>query len=121
MRSSTGSSYCPWTNARPGRFFLFYFKSLKIPLLPVRIPRLAMRMVLKIANRVLIGPLLGQDREAVEAEQEGYEKHWDAPPIEVNPVVRQFQEVTVRKWQEHLLRKAADGACLEAESVGAAS
>ena len=97
-------------------FFLFYFRSLKIPFLPVRIPRFAMTMVLKLANRVLIGPLLGQDRDAVEAEQEGYEKHWDAPPIEVNPVVRQFQEVTVRRWQEYLSREATDGtASVDAE------
>ena len=87
-------------------FFLFYFKSLKIPFLPVRIPRFAMTAVLKIANRVLIGPLLAEDRVAVEAEQEGYERHWDDPPIEVNPVVRAFQKVTVRKWQEHLEREA---------------
>ena len=68
-----------------------------------------MTLVLKIANRTLIGPLLGQDRVAVEAEQEGYEKHWHAPPIEVNPVVREFQAVTVRKWQEHLARQADQG------------
>ena len=37
-------------------FFLFYFKALKIPLLPVHIPRFAMSTVLKISNRVLIGP-----------------------------------------------------------------
>ena len=39
-------------------FFLFYFKSLKVPLVPIRIPRFAMYMVLSIANRRLIGPLL---------------------------------------------------------------
>ena len=86
-------------------FFLFYFKSLKIPLLPVHIPRFAMTTVLKISNRVLIGPLLAQDGFAVEAEQQGYEQHWDARPIEFNPVVRAFQNVTVRKWQEHLARE----------------
>ena len=90
-------------------FFLFYFKSLKIPLLPVRIPRFAMTTVLKIANRLLIGPLLTQDRFAVEAEQQGYERHWDAPPIELNPVVRAFQKVTVRKWREYLARGTESG------------
>ena len=64
-----------------------------------------MTTVLKISNRVLIGPLLAQDGFAVEAEQEGYEQHWDARPIEFNPVVRAFQNVTVRKWQEHLARE----------------
>ena len=40
--------------------------------------------------------------EAVEAEQEGYERYWDAPPAELNPVVRAFQDVTIRKWEEWL-------------------
>ncbi len=83
-------------------FFLFYFKSLKIPGLPIRIPRAAMTAVMKLSNRWAIGPLLDQDRFAVEAEQRGYERHWDAPPVELNPAVRAFQEVTVRKWREHL-------------------
>ncbi len=86
-------------------FFLFYFKSLKIPLLPVHIPRFAMTTVLKISNRLLIAPLLDQDRVAVEAEQQGYERHWDARPVEFNPVVKAFQKVTVRKWSEYLARE----------------
>ena len=90
-------------------FFLFYFKSLKVPLLPVHIPRFAMTAVLKISNRVLIGPLLAQDGVAVEAEQQGYERHWDAPPIEYNPAVRAFQNVTVRKWREHVARVTENG------------
>ena len=90
-------------------FFLFYFESLKIPLLPVRIPRFAMTAVMKVSNRMLIGPLLSQDRLALEAEQEGYERHWDARPIEFNPVVQAFQKVTVRKWREHLARGSEIG------------
>ena len=87
-------------------FFLFYFKSLKIPILPVHIPRFAMTLVLKVSNRFLIAPLLSQDQYALEGEQEGYEKHWDAPSVEFNPVVEAFQDVTVRKWREYLARKA---------------
>ena len=90
-------------------FFLFYFKSLKVPLLPVRIPRFAMTAVMKVSNRLLIAPLLAQDRFALEAEQEGYERHWDARPVEFNPVVRAFQKVTVRKWREHLARGSENG------------
>ena len=90
-------------------FFLFYFKSLKLPLLPVRIPRFAMEAVLKLSNRLLIAPLLDQDRVAVEAEQAGYERHWDATPVELSPAVQAFQTVTVRKWREHLAREADNG------------
>ncbi|MXY14156.1 MAG: aromatic ring-hydroxylating dioxygenase subunit alpha [Proteobacteria bacterium] len=90
-------------------FFMFYFKSLKIPMLPVHIPRFAMSTMMRLSNRMLIVPLLDQDRYAVEAEQQGYEKHWDAPPIEFNPVVKALQNVTVRKWQEYLAREAENG------------
>ena len=113
QRSNTDDEIKHWLFVLPiderttRTFFLFYFRSLKIPLLPVRIPRWAMTTVLRLANRMLIGPLLSQDRWAVEAEQTGYENNWDAPPIEVNPVVRSFQQVTIRKWQEHLDQEAA--------------
>ena len=90
-------------------FFLFYFKSLKIPMLPVRIPRFAMALVMNISGHTIIDTLLAQDKHALEAEQKGYEKHWDAPVIEFNPAVEAFQNVTARKWREHLARKTQNG------------
>ena len=113
--SNTGDAIKHWLFVLPiderttRAFFLFYFESLKVPLLPVRIPRFAMTAVLKISHRVLIGPLLTQDGVAVEAEQQGYERHWDAPPIEYNPVIRVFQNVTVRKWREYVARGTENG------------
>jgi hypothetical protein len=86
-------------------FFLFYFEALKIPLVPLRIPRWFMSAVLKIANKVLIGPLLSQDGFAVEAEQEAHERHWDAPLAELNPAVGLFQQLIIRRWEEHLSRE----------------
>jgi phenylpropionate dioxygenase-like ring-hydroxylating dioxygenase large terminal subunit len=105
--SNTGDAIKHWLFVLPidernsRAFFLFYFKSLKVPFLPVLIPNRLMRLILRLANRWLIGPLLAQDGTAVEAEQEGYERHWDAPLTELNPVVRAFQTLTVRKWQDY--------------------
>jgi len=84
-------------------FFLFYFDALKIPLTPWRIPRWLMAPVLRISNRVLIRPLLEQDGFAVQSEQEAYSRHFDSPIGELNPAVVQFQELTIRKWEEHLI------------------
>jgi phenylpropionate dioxygenase-like ring-hydroxylating dioxygenase large terminal subunit len=89
-------------------FFLFYFEALQIPMTPFRIPRWLMTAVLRIANRVLIGPLLRQDGFAVEAEQAAYERHWDAPLAELNPVVGMFQQLIIRRWEEHLSRGASN-------------
>ncbi len=86
-------------------FFLFYFDALKIPFTPMRIPQWLMTIVLKIANPLLIKPLLSQDGIAVEAEQEGYDTHFDAPIVELNPAVHLFQQLTIFKWEEHLSNK----------------
>jgi phenylpropionate dioxygenase-like ring-hydroxylating dioxygenase large terminal subunit len=120
--SNTGDAIKHWLFVLPvdernsRAFFLFCFKSLKVPFLPVAIPNRLMRVILRLANRWLIEPLLGQDGVAVEAEQEGYERHWDAQLAELNPVVRAFQTLTVRKWQEY-----CDGQRQPAHSASAAS
>jgi hypothetical protein len=97
-------------------FFLFYFKEFKVPLLPVHIPRRVMEPMLVASNRVLIRPLLAQDGVAVEAEQEGWEKHWGAPIAELSPAVHAFQALTIRKWEEHLARREK-GALVDAASL----
>ena len=89
-------------------FFLFYFKSLKIPLLPIRVPSRLMSLLLRISNRLLIKPILDQDGLAVEAEQQAYERHWCVPGAELNPVVHAFQTLTVRKWESYLGRTARE-------------
>lgn len=104
-------------------FFLFYFRSLKVPVLPITIPRWMMTPVLQLANKLLVGPLLSEDGWAVEAEQEGYERYYEAPIAELNPAVHEFQKLTVRKWEEHLARtqKRPAGRRKSAAKGGAAS
>ena len=105
--SNTGDQIKHWLFVLPidecttKTFFMFYFKSLKIPLIDIAIPRSVMTAFIKIANRLLIKPLLDQDRFAIEAEQLSYEKHWNAAPVELNPAVRAFQQLTIRKWEAY--------------------
>jgi 4beta-methylsterol monooxygenase len=94
--------FLPMDERTTRTFFLFYFESLKIPLTPLRIPRRLMSLVLRVSNRVLIGPLLSQDGFAVEAEQRGWEAHHDRPVPDLNPAVGLFQALTIRKWEEYL-------------------
>lgn len=91
-------------------FFLFYFtpEMFKIPLLPVAIPpSFARHVVMPIARKILVRPLLAEDGVAVEAEQEGWEKHFEQPIAELNPAIHEFQKLTIRKWEEHLARPRA--------------
>jgi phenylpropionate dioxygenase-like ring-hydroxylating dioxygenase large terminal subunit len=82
-------------------FFLFYFDMFKVPFTPLRIPRAVMVPFLKAANRLLIRPLLNEDRIAVEAEQEGWQASSGRSALEFNPAVTMFQKLIVRRWEEH--------------------
>jgi phenylpropionate dioxygenase-like ring-hydroxylating dioxygenase large terminal subunit len=109
--TNTGDSIKNWSfmlpiNERITRvFFLFYFDALKIPLVSAKTPKWLTQLVLNIAKPLVFKPILEEDGIALEAELLGYETYWNAPPIELNPVVPMFQRLTARKWEEHLARK----------------
>jgi phenylpropionate dioxygenase-like ring-hydroxylating dioxygenase large terminal subunit len=86
-------------------FFLFYFKEFKVPFTPLHIPHRLMAPFLRVSNRLLIEPLLRQDGVAVEAEQRGWEKHYDEPIAELSPAVHAFQALTIKKWEDYLQRE----------------
>jgi hypothetical protein len=62
--------------------------------------------------------LLEEDGVAVEAEQAGYEAHFDRPVPDLNPVVHAFQELTVRKWDEHLDSRGRTGSAWGLRDAG---
>jgi 4beta-methylsterol monooxygenase len=49
----------------------------------------------------IVRSLLEQDGVALEAEQAGYEAHWAAPLVELNPAVSALHRLTIRKWEAH--------------------
>jgi phenylpropionate dioxygenase-like ring-hydroxylating dioxygenase large terminal subunit len=113
QRSSTDGKIKHWLFVLPmderttRTFYVFYFSpdTLKVPFLPITIPGPVLDGVMRIARRVLVRPLLDEDKVAVELEQEGYEAHFDKPIAELNPAVRHFQDLTIRKWEEHLAKR----------------
>lgn len=111
--SNTGGSIKHWCFLLPiGEretrvFFLFYFDAFKIPLISLRTPQKLTQFVLRMAHPLLFKPLLSEDGVALEAEQEAYDRYWDEAPIELNPVVPLFQQLTVRKWEDYLARVEA--------------
>jgi phenylpropionate dioxygenase-like ring-hydroxylating dioxygenase large terminal subunit len=102
-------------------FFVFYFHPdvIKVPFIPVTLPKRVMHVIMRVAREVLVRPLLSEDKYAVEAEQEGYETHFDKPIAELNPCVREFQDLTIRKWEEHLAKAQKKGASPSAEKAAA--
>jgi hypothetical protein len=88
-------------------FFMFSYDTLRIPWLPFPIGHRLMTWILRLADRPIVRPLLGEDGFALEAEQDAYEAHWDAPLVELNPAVPKLHDLTIRKWQAHLSREAS--------------
>lgn len=85
-------------------FVVVCYKALKLPGLPVSVPRSLMKWVVRFGNRFIVDPVFSEDGWAVELEQKAWEAEWDAPPIDLNPQVKAFQDLTVRKWEEYLRR-----------------
>src|ERR1043166_38900 len=83
-------------------FFLFYFNHIKVPFTPWYFPQALMRLLALLGGPGFFKPLVGPEGDAVDWEQQGYESHFDAPLAELCPVVPLFQELVVRKWEEHL-------------------
>jgi phenylpropionate dioxygenase-like ring-hydroxylating dioxygenase large terminal subunit len=120
--TNTGDSIKNWSfllpiDERTTRvFFLFYFDALKIPLISLKTPKWLTQLILNIAKPLVFKPILEEDGIALEAEQLGYDSHWDAPPIELNPVVPLFQQLTARKWEDYLARTEAAPAVISGRS-----
>lgn len=77
----------------------------KVPIPGVGAARLPPRLADPIVRR-FIRPItleiFRQDGFTVEEEQLSWEKHPDKPIPEPNPMVKRFNELTVRKWDEYL-------------------
>jgi phenylpropionate dioxygenase-like ring-hydroxylating dioxygenase large terminal subunit len=82
-------------------FFVFCYDRLAPRMVPLRLGHGVLRTLLR-----LIGPslrrLLGQDRFALEAEQAGWDRHFEQPIPDLNPVVPLVERLTIDKWKEHL-------------------
>ncbi|MFD0385617.1 hypothetical protein ACFQ2B_34765 [Streptomyces stramineus] len=113
QRSDTGGAIKHWCFVLPMDrtttrvFFVFYFDALTVPGTRLRVPRPLMGPLMKTAGALTVRPLLREDGVAVEAEQAGYQLHHAAPVVELNPAVHLFQDLIIRKWQEHLDREHA--------------
>jgi phenylpropionate dioxygenase-like ring-hydroxylating dioxygenase large terminal subunit len=91
-------------------FFVMMYDALRVAALPVPLSHRVVRWLLRAAQPT-VRRLLDQDGAALEAEQAGYETHWSAPLVELNPAVSQLHRLTIRKWE----------ACLERAGLGTAA
>ncbi|MEM9195861.1 MAG: hypothetical protein AAGF12_42235, partial [Myxococcota bacterium] len=83
-------------------FFTFLFKPFRVPFTKQSMPGPLMKLMTQLSKPLAIDRIMAEDQAAVEWEQAGYDTHWDAPMAELNPQVKAFQDLTIRKWQAYL-------------------
>ena len=95
-------------------------RAFKLPALPLTMPKRLMLPLLHLGNKLLVRPLLAEDGFAVAEEQQGYDRHFDAPAVELNPAIAAFQNLTIDKWSQYLAsaetRPASPGRFVESEA-----
>ncbi len=86
--------------------FIFYLRpdSIKIPGIPGTLPRPVLQAMMAMTRKLTLEPLLGQDVWVIGHEQDGWNQHYDQPQPELSPVVKAFQDLTIRKWADYLAR-----------------
>jgi phenylpropionate dioxygenase-like ring-hydroxylating dioxygenase large terminal subunit len=81
--------------------FLFLLGPMRVPILRVGLPSFLRRPLIHAINRLYTGPLLLEDKRALEEEQKAHRLHAGKPGYEFNPIISAFGELTVEKWEEY--------------------
>ncbi len=105
----------PWDDSHNRHIFIFYLRPdvIRVPKLGWKLPYWLVSRMMRAQRVLTLQPLLGQDVWVIEREQNGWQQFWDRPAPELSPVVRAFQDLTIRKWQEYLdsRGRTAEAAC----------
>jgi phenylpropionate dioxygenase-like ring-hydroxylating dioxygenase large terminal subunit len=87
-------------------FFIFLFGALEIPVVRWNIPQFMCKPLLWAINKFYVIPLLGQDLWALEEEQLGHDRHGEETHYEFNPIVSDFQKMSLEKWEQYIASEA---------------
>ena len=110
--SNTADKYLHWLFMTPidekttRCFFVFLLGPLEIPLINKPVPKFLRKTVIHIANFLYIVPLLKEDVFILQEEMLGQERHPHVQHLEFNPIVGEFQKLSIKKWNEYIHTEA---------------
>lgn len=110
--SNTADKYLHWLFMTPidenhtRCFFVFLLGPLEIPFINKPVPKFLRKTVIALANKFYIIPLLGEDTYIINEEMLGQERHPDIQHLEFNPIVGEFQKMSIEKWEEYVHTEA---------------
>ena len=110
--SNTADKYLHWLFMTPideGHtrcFFVFLLGPLEIPFINMPVPKFLRKTVIALANKFYIIPLLAEDTYILAEEMIGQERHPSIQHLEFNPIVGEFQKMSIEKWEEYVHTEA---------------
>ena len=87
-------------------FFVFLLGPLEIPFINMPVPKFLRKTVIALANKFYIIPLLAEDTYILAEEMIGQERHPSIQHLEFNPIVGEFQKMSIEKWEEYVHTEA---------------
>ncbi len=110
--SNTADKYLHWLFMTPidekttRCFFVFLLGPLEIPFINKPVPKFLRTTVIHLANFFYIVPLLKEDVFILQEEMLGQERHPHIQHLEFNPIVGEFQKLSIKKWNEYIHSEA---------------
>lgn len=110
--SNTADKYLHWLFMTPMDegtthcFFVFLLGPLEIPFINKPVPKFLRKTVIRLANFFYIVPLLKEDVYILQEEMLGQERHPHIQHLEFNPIVGEFQKLSIKKWNEYIHTEA---------------
>ena len=110
--SNTADKYLHWLFMTPidekttRCFFVFLLGPLEIPFINKPVPKFLRKTVIHLANFFYIVPLLKEDVFILQEEMLGQERHPHIQHLEFNPIVGEFQKLSIKKWNEYIHTEA---------------
>ena len=87
-------------------FFVFLFGSMEIPFIRKEVPRFLRKPLIHLINFFYVVPLLKEDVYILAEEMLGHERHPHIQHLEFNPIVGEFQKMSIEKWNEYVHTEA---------------
>jgi len=107
QRSNLVNQYLHWCFFLPisptetRTFYIFLWGPISV-FGKIDLPKSVRGPLLYLSHKFYLVPLLGQDRYALEEEQQRHAIHYDKHAVELNPLVSAFQKLSIEKWDDYL-------------------
>ncbi|HKY62323.1 MAG TPA: aromatic ring-hydroxylating dioxygenase subunit alpha [bacterium] len=99
-------SFIPVDERTTHFFMVGLVRPMNFPYTGWKLPKWAMEAVVRYLSPLELDKIMKEDQAALSWEIDAYERHWNEPAIELNPVVNAVQDLIIGKWTAYMKSEA---------------